>query len=86
MKYIVKYNGIEIGIYNVISNKCVEYTIFEEGMNKLKEKGIQVFPLLAKDFEGKEFPFFDNSIRDSKRFEGVPIGYQTDPVELEEMS
>ena len=55
-------------------------------MNKLKEKGIQVFPLLAKDFEGKEFPFFDNRIRDSKRFEGVPIGYQTDPVELEEMS
>ena len=86
MKYKVMYDGIVIGMYNVISNSCVEYTIDKNGIDELKKKGIEVFPMISKDYTGKSFPFFDNRIRNCKRFEGVSIGYQTDPVVLEEMS
>ncbi len=86
MRYVVKYDGIEIGLYNVISNNCVEYTVIEEGLQKVKEKGYDLLPMLTKDYSGKAFPFFDNRIRNCKRFEGKKIGYHTDSVELEEMS
>ena len=86
MKYKVMYDGRVIGMYNVISNSCVEYTIDKNGIDELKKKGIEVLPMISKDYTGKSFPFFDNRIRNCKRFEGVSIGYQTDPVVLEEMS
>ena len=86
MKYKVMYDGIVIGMYNVISNSCVEYTIDKNGIDELKKKGIEVLPMISKDYSGKGFPYFDNRIRNCKRFEGKKIGYHTDSVELEEMS
>ena len=35
MKYKVMYDGIVIGMYNVISNSCVEYTIDKNGIDEL---------------------------------------------------
>lgn len=85
MKYLVKYGDVVIGMYNVISKDCVEYTIDKENIDRLEKEGIELMPMIAKDYTGKAFPFFDNRIRNCKRFEGARIGYHTDPVELEEI-
>ena len=52
MKYKVMYDGIVIGMYNVISNSCVEYTIDKNGIDELKKKGIEVLPMISKDYTG----------------------------------
>ena len=85
MRYMVKYNTLPIGIYNVISSNCVEYTVDKEQLRRLEKEGIELNPMLKKDFTGKAFPFFDNRISNSKRFENVSIGYHTDPFTLEEI-
>lgn len=85
MKYKVIFNNVVIGMYNVISKDCVEYTIDKDVIDKLDKDGVKIIPLISKDFTGKSFPFFDNRIKNCKRFDGVSIGYHTDPVELEEI-
>ena len=83
MKYIVKYEDIKIGIYiDDINNE--EYIIDKNGLNKLKEKGYDLLPMINHSIKGK-IPFFDNRIKNCKRFEGKTIGYHTDSIELEEI-
>jgi len=89
MKYRVKYNDVTIGLYNVISNRCVEYTIDKEAINQLEKRGLKVIPIILKEYTGKGIPFFDNRIKNCQRFSDVNntniIGYHTDTVVLEEM-
>lgn len=89
MKYKVKYNDVTIGLYNVISDRCVEYTIDKEAINKLEKSGVKVIPIISREYTGKGIPFLDNRIKNCKRFSKVNntniIGYHTDPVELEEI-
>ena len=85
MKFVVKYGDLPIGIYNQISKNCVEYTVDKENIKKLQDEGIQLNPIVARDYTGKEFPFLDNRIRNSKRFKNVEIGYHTDPIGLGEI-
>lgn len=85
MKYIVKYEDIVLGEYNVYED-YVEYIVYPEGKKAIREKGYDILPMISKSFKGKSLPFFDNRIRNCKRFPGRKIGYHTDSVELEEMS
>lgn len=83
MRYTVKYRGVVIGLYNVVSNNCVEYVIDKSGIEKLEKEGYELYPDLTKDYSGKSFPFLDNRIRNCSRFENEKIGYHTDPITLE---
>ena len=55
MKYIVRFNTLPIGIYNVISNNCVEYAVDKDQLRKLEKEGIELNPMLKKDFTEKLF-------------------------------
>ena len=83
MKYIVKYENKIIGIYNVIDDNNVEYVVDKEQIKNLEKENISLNPILKKDFKGKKFSFFDNRIKNSKRFDNLVIGYHTDPITLE---
>ena len=77
MKYIVKYENIIIGEYNE-----KEYIFYEKCKNELKEKGYDLLPIIHS-IKGR-VPFFDNRIKNCKRFPGKTIGYHTDGIVLEE--
>lgn len=84
MKYNVYYGDICIGTYNVSQNG-VEYKTIQSSIEELTKKGEYILPILLKDVVAKSFSFLDNRISNSKRFEGVKIGYHTDPIFLEEI-
>ena len=79
MKYIVKYEDVVIGEYNE-----QEYIFYENSRIKLKEKGYDLLPIINHSIKGR-VPFFDNRIKNCKRFPGKKIGYHTDGVTLEEI-
>jgi len=82
MKYIVKYEDVIIG--NYIDDKGLEeYIVYQEGIDKLRSMGYDPLPMLIKSTKGN-VAFFDNRIKNCKRFPGKKIGYHTDPVELVE--
>lgn len=85
MEYKVFFDDVEIARYNVIDKDHVEYKTIKKGFEELKKRGQEVLPMLSKDFTAKNFPFLDNRIRDSKRFDGVRIRYSGDPYELVEI-
>ncbi len=80
MKYIVKYEDIIIGEYNE-----QEYIFREDSLKELKDKGYDLLPMINHSIKGK-VPFFDNRIKNCKRFPGRFIGYQTDSIRLEEIN
>ncbi len=84
MKYLVKYDGIVIGMYNVISEKLVEYITDHEGLEEVKKKGYHLLPILTQDKEAKDIPFFSTMIANCERF-GDKIKYQTNRLELEKI-
>ena len=77
MIYEVYYDDVLIGEYE----RDKKYTVFEEGIKALNERGIDVLPIVAKQ-EDRTFPFFNRRIQNCSRFPGRKIGYHTDPVEL----
>lgn len=79
MKYIVKYEDIIIGEY--IENK--EYIFREESIEELKQKGYDLLPMIDHSIKGNVL-FFDNRIKNCKRFPGKIMGYHTDGITLEE--
>ena len=78
MNYIVKYEDIIIGKYNE-----KEYIFREESKKELKDKGYDLLPMIDHSIKGN-VPFFDNRIKNCKRFPGKIIGYHTDGITLEE--
>lgn len=82
MKYIVKYEDVVIGSYIDDKDK-EEYIVYNKGIEEIRSKGFDPLPMFCKSSKGK-FPFFDNRIRNCKRFPGARIKYHTDPIELVE--
>ncbi len=82
MKYLVKYDGIVIGIYEVISEEKVKYTVDTKGIDEVKSKGYTLLPILRNTKEAKDIPFFSTMIKNCERFNGR-IKYQTNKLELE---
>ena len=83
MKYKVKYEDIIIGKY-IVDNNNTEYIFRKESLKELKEKGYDLLPIINHSIKGR-VPFFDNRIKNCKRFPGKKIGYHTDGVTLEEI-
>lgn len=86
MKYLVKYDKIVIGTYNIISDKHVEYITDKEGLKKVEEKGYHLLPILTTDKTAQDIPFFSSMIANCERFGTTTIKYQTNKVELEKIS
>ena len=84
MKYLVKYDGIVIGTYNVVNEKSVEYITNSKGIEEANEKGYHLLPILVKDKKAKDIPFFSTFIKNCERF-GGKIKYQTNKIELEKI-
>ena len=80
MKYIVKYEDTVIGEY-IVEEINTEYIVMADAINNLKEKGIDVLPMINHSIKGP-IPFFDNRIKNCSRFPGKKISYHTDSVEL----
>ena len=84
MKYLVKYDGIVIGKYNIINEKQVEYITDYNGIEEVKKKGYHLLPILTENKKAKDIPFFTTMIKNCERF-GETIKYQTNKLELEKI-
>ena len=80
MIYEVFYDEVLIGKYE----RGVKYEVFEDGIEELAKRGIEVLPMVRK-FVDRTIPFFERRIKNCGRFPGKKIGYHTDPVELREV-
>ena len=80
MKYIVKYDNVVIGTYNIIDKENVEYKVDKEGIEILDN----LLPILKESRTSKDIPFFSTMIKNCKRF-GKIIKYHNNKLELEEI-
>ncbi len=84
MKYIVKYDNVVIGTYNIIDKENVEYKVDKEGIEILEKRGYNLLPILKESRTSKDIPFFSTMIKNCKRF-GKIIKYHNNKLELEEI-
>lgn len=84
MKYIVKYDGIVIGTYNIIDEENVEYIVNEEGIELVRKNGYNLLPILKESKKATDIPFFSTMIANCSRF-GKKIKYHNNKLELEEI-
>ncbi len=82
MVYLVKWDNVIVGIYSILENGTVKYKVNKKNVDKLLKMGIKIAPLLVNDYIGCSFPYLDNRIKNSSRFQDSVIGYHTDPIEL----
>lgn len=84
MKYNVKYDGIVIGIYNIIDEKSVEYIVDETGLEIIRKKGYNLLPILRESKKAVDIPFFSTMIKNCSRF-SKKVKYHNNKLELEEI-
>lgn len=83
MKYIVFYKETKIGVLEINDKGQHKYTPDDTGTKKVKESISIFYELLVASDWREPIPFFENRIRDAKRFaKENDISNQTDSFRM----
>lgn len=83
MKYNVFYKDIKIGVLEINEKGQHKYTPDETGIQKVKESISIFYEILVQTDWREPIPFFENRIRDAKRFsQENDISNQTDSFRM----